>query len=152
MIPRALRIGLIHWLPVVLYCAFIFAQSRGPSPIRLGAFPHQDKVAHFVGYALLGGLLARAIRATWKEMDSGGVWRWATAVAGLYGLLDEIHQAFVPVRSADPLDFLADLLGAAAGAWLFLRWKRSAPARTSDRSPDRAPKRPPNAGGRAKPD
>jgi hypothetical protein len=148
MIPRALRIGLIHWLPVVLYCAFIFVQSRGPSPIRLGAFPPQDKAAHFVGYALLGGLLARAIRATWEEMDSGRVWRWATAVAGLYGLLDEIHQAFVPVRSADPLDFAADLLGGMVGSWLVLRWKRRAPARP----PDRVPQRPPNAGGRAKPD
>ena len=37
----------------------------------------------------------------------------------LYGISDEIHQAFVPMRSCDVFDALFDLLGAVLGAGLF---------------------------------
>jgi len=35
--------------------------------------------------------------------------------AAFYGMTDEIHQYFVPGRSADPWDWLADTVGANAG-------------------------------------
>ena len=40
----------------------------------------------------------------------------AVILAALYGLSDEIHQAFVPGRMADPWDWMADGFGAAIGA------------------------------------
>jgi VanZ family protein len=50
----------------------------------------------------------------------GGVMRGALllalSLASLYGATDEFHQSFVPGRSADVLDWLADTLGAALGA------------------------------------
>jgi len=54
----------------------------------------------------------------------------------LAGALDEAHQAFVPGRVADPLDWVLDLLGAAAGCAFFfllpraLRAPREAPPHT----------------------
>lgn len=33
-------------------------------------------------------------------------------IVSLYGLSDEIHQAFVPNRSCDALDLMADMAGA----------------------------------------
>ncbi|MGB5540538.1 MAG: VanZ family protein, partial [Gammaproteobacteria bacterium] len=47
---------------------------------------------------------------------------------GLYGVLDEIHQYFVPGRQADVLDVLADVSGGLLGAGLmFLLLRRYAP-------------------------
>lgn len=37
---------------------------------------------------------------------------YAIAITTAYGVLDEIHQYFVPGRKADPLDVLADFVGA----------------------------------------
>jgi VanZ family protein len=38
-----------------------------------------------------------------------------------YGISDELHQAFVPGRTADWQDVLADTVGAAAAIWLAWR-------------------------------
>ena len=50
----------------------------------------------------------------------------AVAISSLYGVTDEYHQLFVPGRSFDVLDMLADALGSvvgasAMGAWSILR-------------------------------
>ncbi|MBP8105542.1 MAG: VanZ family protein, partial [Nitrospira sp.] len=43
-----------------------------------------------------------------------------------YGLSDEIHQLFVPLRQGDPLDLVADSVGAALGAWTWRLMERRA--------------------------
>jgi VanZ family protein len=48
------------------------------------------------------------------------VWRQqaipsAILLASLYGVSDEVHQAFVPFRESSWLDWLADTVGAALG-------------------------------------
>jgi VanZ family protein len=46
------------------------------------------------------------------------VWRtavFAILVSVLWGLSDEIHQAFVPGRSSEVADFVADVVGSVAG-------------------------------------
>jgi VanZ family protein len=56
---------------------------------------------------------------------SGGEWARVTgrvvlvavALATAYGITDEVHQAFVPGRSPDPRDVVADAVGATAGAF-----------------------------------
>lgn len=56
------------------------------------------------------------------------LWWWAldgralpaAAIALAWGGLDEIHQAWVPGRDADPIDFAVDAAGIAV-AWLVLR-------------------------------
>jgi VanZ family protein len=50
----------------------------------------------------------------------------AIVFASIYGLSDEIHQAFVPSRIASGWDFLADFLGSIWGPvciWTFLAVK-----------------------------
>ena len=40
------------------------------------------------------------------------------AITASFGLLDEIHQHYVPGRTPDALDVAADLAGALIGIWL----------------------------------
>jgi VanZ family protein len=113
---------LIYWLPVVALCAFIFVQSAFPSPDVLPSWPFSDKFAHAGVYGLLAFLLGRAL-STVDRVQRNPVWLWAFAVvlSTLYGLSDEWHQSFVAARTADPADLLADAVGAAAGAWIWLK-------------------------------
>lgn len=71
-------------------------------------FPHDDKVAHGLLYAVLGGLLRIATGSLAATL----------ALAGAVGLADELLQSTVPGRSADPLDWVADVGGAFVGAML----------------------------------
>jgi VanZ like protein len=105
------------WGPVALQMALIFAASSIPN---LGSLPGgmSDKSGHSIGYAILGALLLRAFAGgrlqgiTWTR---GAV---AIVLATLYGMSDEFHQLFVPGRSADRYDVIADSVGAAIGVGL----------------------------------
>lgn len=73
-----------------------------------------DKIFHALVFAVLGGLLQRAVTAA----GSGTPWVLGGGIA--YGAFTEVAQAFVPGRAGDSLDLLADVLG------LFLGWALAA--------------------------
>jgi VanZ family protein len=102
-----------RWLPVLLWAAAIFALSSRSHLPRAPLFLGWDKLQHGLGYALGGVLLARALYPGRRSAVL------ALALGSLYGLSDEIHQSFVPLRSPDPRDWLADTLGVLAGIALF---------------------------------
>jgi VanZ family protein len=116
---------LIYWLPVVLYCLFIFIQSSLPSPVSTRGVPLGDKLLHLAGYALLGALFFRAFRASRPDGTLRTLWLLSALATAFYGASDELHQAFVPSRSGDLLDVAADaagaVLGAGAAAWIAAR-------------------------------
>lgn len=103
---------MIVWLPAIAQMAVIFAASSIPD---LGPMPGgiSDKSGHSIGYAILGALLLRALaRARWP----GVTWKTvllAIVIATVYAVSDELHQWFVPGRSPDVLDVVADMTGAA---------------------------------------
>ncbi len=109
-----------YQLPVILYCLALFIQSGQSVDASLPKIPHMDKLLHMGAYAVLGALVLRAFRG-----EKGIIIRrhipLSILLATLYGLSDEIHQSFVPVRQADPLDLLADFIGSTAGVLLFHR-------------------------------
>ena len=78
-------------------------------------FPLRDKGIHFVEYAILGWLCAGAALRTWADKPARYAAGVAIAVAVFWGLSDEIHQAFVPGRSSEVADFVADALGGVFG-------------------------------------
>lgn len=118
---------LFYWLPVVLYAVLVFIHSSGPSPLQVDLFSWADKPAHFFVYSILGILLLRAMGATLVNTSQGIVILCSILLVALYGATDELHQYFVPERSADIYDFLADTTGAAAG--IICYWKlTSSPA------------------------
>ncbi len=113
-----------YWLPVLVYCAAIFIQSSFPTTEKLPQWTHLDKILHVAAYALLGFLLFRAL-ATGRPGGNRNITLILSVLfAGLYGLSDEIHQSFIPGRSAEAADALADLVGGFLGAgcgWLRYR-------------------------------
>ena len=113
-----------YWLPVLVYCVAIFIQSSFPTTRQLPQWPHQDKILHLAAYALLGFLFFRAL-ATGRFAENRNLALILSILfASLYGLSDEIHQSFVPGRSAEAADALADLAGGFLGAgygWLRYR-------------------------------
>ena len=103
-----------HWGPAVaLMVAIFFASSRSDIPTLPGGLT--DHTGHFIGYALLGMLVLRAFaKARWSGVTSLGALT-AVAICSLYGITDEFHQSFVPGRTPDPIDWIADTLGAVVG-------------------------------------
>lgn len=100
---------MLRFLPAMLWAGLIFALShRQKLPDVPVSFPGLDKFLHAGVYGVLGVLLMFAMR--WP---TGRRRLLVIALCTLYGITDELHQVFVPGRSADPLDLLADAVGAA---------------------------------------
>ena len=115
----------------LLWMALIFAGSSIPGK-RLPSTHVWDKLAHATEYAILGALAYRALRAAGLSRERAVT----VAVAGcaLYGASDEWHQSFVPHRSVEAADALADTVGGAIGAALALLWERRSRRLTPSRA------------------
>lgn len=102
-----------------MYAALVFVVSVIPvaTPGPPGA--HLDKVAHLCEYLLLAWLLVHAVRSS--EGAARPLW-WAWIWATGYGALIELVQAFIPWRSAELGDAIANALGAAVGLWIARRF------------------------------
>ncbi len=119
---------LLHWAPMVVWGALRYSSS-GSSANTGPATPHMfmfllvpDSYSfdlaefrfHTGAFAVLAVLAYRvlAVHFRWRQ-------RWlvaaAAAMAAAYGVFDELHQAFVPGRTASSIDLGYDFLGAALG-------------------------------------
>lgn len=107
----------LPFLPAALYYGLIFFVSSRPLKLDV-SLPNFDKLAHGAAYGLLGFLLAfgffKLLRFSLKTKQGGVI---LTGV--ILGILDEIHQIFVPGRTPDPLDVAADAVGIVLGLILF---------------------------------
>ena len=147
------------WVPVVLWAACISWFSTGafsaqstnayidpvlrrffgelsPEAFRL-AHTIIRKSAHFIEYALLGVLMARALTPPGARVTRATVLRTIVYCA-LYASADELHQTFVPSRTGSPYDALLDSIGAIGGTALFTAARRSRGARAGPASASRA--------------
>ncbi len=106
------------WFPVWAYSAIIFYLSSLPGS-QVSGIPVWDKLLHGVAYGGLGVLYARAFSGTrvWPNLS---VWVLSVVCCYLYGLSDEFHQSFTPGRASGLDDALADFVGGAFGAGLYL--------------------------------
>ena len=102
------------------YSALIifFSAQSNLQPPDIG-FELSDKLMHFIEYFIFSMLWCCALlRSKPEGMIFGKTWRLFVACA-LFAASDEIHQAFVPGRQADILDFVADLCGISVGVFVF---------------------------------
>jgi VanZ family protein len=106
-----------RWLVVAADMAALFVASSRSALPELPGLP-SDKLLHGAAYAVLGGLIIwAATRGRWWRATARLVLAAALACV-IYGVTDELHQAFVPARTPSAGDLAADALGgfAAAGA------------------------------------
>lgn len=104
------------WLwPIAVAALVILASSR--SRVAGPEITNIDKVAHFSVFGLIATLVCRM---------RSPAWRWALtslAIASAFGVTDEWHQSYVPGRSPDVGDWIADTSGAALAIALYTGWR-----------------------------
>ena len=103
-------------LAALFWAGLIFYLSSQPSIEAPALFPGQDKLFHLIAFGILGFLTMGTLQASHAGYPTRRVWLVVLAVT-LYGILDEVHQYFVPGRNADIYDALADALDGLLGAW-----------------------------------
>lgn len=142
--PPAWAVVVQRWLPVLVWATFISwfstdafsARSTNsyidpvlrllfgeltPAGFRL-AHSVVRKSAHLTEYAVLGGLICRAMAPPGGRI-SRAVALGAVACCAAYAMLDEAHQALVPSRTGSGVDVLIDTTGALLGTLAFTRWR-----------------------------
>ncbi len=99
-----------YWTPVGIYAGIIWyfsSLSIVPQPPSIATI--SDKVKHILEFFLLAILLYRAIYHTVSVKYS---YLLTILLTSIYGVIDEIHQGFIPGRIFSSLDMLADAVGA----------------------------------------
>lgn len=120
MTSRSALRALSLWAPVLVYMAMIFfvsALPQAPLPSNIS-----DKSGHFAAYLLLGVLAVRAVAGGLPAHLTVRVALTALLITIGYGAFDEIHQRFVPGRSAELADVYADSAGGVAAVIVCLAW------------------------------
>lgn len=110
-----------YQLPFLLWLLLIFVLSAIPNVPSVKFPVSPDKVAHAGIYFVLCLLSRRAFfhqqKISWLRGHSVLL---ALALTVLYGVIDEIHQVYVPGRTPDVYDALADAFGGLMSAgWIW---------------------------------
>ena len=108
-----------YWFPVLFYCVIIFVQSSYPTVKKTYDLPHIDKLFHLVGYAILGILFFRGFKNSRFSNNFALIRTASILLTGMYGATDELHQHYVPHRTADIWDVFSDLLGGFLGVYIY---------------------------------
>jgi len=107
-----------YWFPVIVYMLAIFINSS-LSTVPQVEMPFFDKIMHLACYAVLGCLLMRAMFNYGYQLKGSRLVILAVLFGSLYGVTDEIHQMFVPGRTAEIMDVVSDSLGTAMGVGVY---------------------------------
>ncbi len=132
--------------PLLLWMVFIwFASTKQFSalntsqllrPLILWIFPNLSeprvaaihfvirKAGHFSEYAVMGLLAARAFSTSAKEFLRQHWWLVSFITLLAYALLDELHQSFVPERTASIYDSAIDVIGGITALFVYKLWRR----------------------------
>lgn len=133
-LPRFVK----YWMPVIVWMALIFIgstdvlsaehTSRFLVPILRWLDPQISwaalnaiqtiirKLGHVTEYAILAGLM-------WRALRGGMVWKSKTSIlfaivwiaCAVFAASDEFHQSFVPSRTSSFHDVMIDICGALIG-------------------------------------
>ncbi|MDO8964494.1 MAG: VanZ family protein [Coriobacteriia bacterium] len=107
--PRVHTFAALRFAPAAVWAGVIFAGSSIPGSRLPGGY---SVVGHLGEYAILGTLLVLALD---HESVTPRAAFTALLICGAYAVSDEYHQTFVPLRTADPLDWATDVIGSAVG-------------------------------------
>lgn len=101
----------LPWLPALIWAALIFCGSSIPGADIKPWLIFQDKVLHTLVYLILGILLLRAFYKATPSLSDQKKYLFSFILVLFYGITDELHQAFVPLRDPSFLDVCFDALG-----------------------------------------
>ena len=112
----------LRWPPALLWATAIFYLSSQSRPLgrRWPSLP--SALAHLFEFAVLAALLHRALAAEPRRRQRADA--PAFVLTALYAASDEVHQVFVPERTATPTEYGLDLLGALLGLSVRQWWVR----------------------------
>lgn len=106
------------YVPLIIYWIILFTATSLPAA-NLPSVAISDKIKHFGAFFGLSVLLSLTLLYQNKNLLFKNYFLAAALViSSIYGLLDEIHQSFVPGRNSEFLDWVADSLGAAVGVFV----------------------------------
>jgi VanZ family protein len=118
---------ILFFAPAALYYALIFFLSSRSYDIKIDVF-FLDKIIHLIEFAFLGLLLSFGYFMSLKSPL--GLKAGLTICSGiLLGSLDELHQYFIPRRSVQFFDVVADAIGILIGLLLYYYISRTAPGK-----------------------
>lgn len=101
-----------RFLPVTLVMGIIFFLSHQPGgSFSLPDIVNIDKVLHCLVYTALGLAALFALQPSWRQQHPVASGFGVVLFCLFYGITDEFHQSFVPGRSCDIFDVLADTTG-----------------------------------------
>ncbi|MCK5548682.1 MAG: VanZ family protein [Thermoplasmata archaeon] len=119
----------IYSILTTIYAVAIFVLSSMPSitvPQQFYDIPHPDKFSHTLLYFGLGVLLCHMLHNADNPKVSKRAVELSLLVGTVYGILDEVHQGFVPGRVASFWDAVFNFLGviiAVVAFSIWIRWK-----------------------------
>jgi len=106
------------YVPLIVYWLLLLIGTSLPTD-DLPSVAISDKFKHFGAFFGLSILLALTLHYQNKFLLLKKYFLAAALIiTSFYGLLDEIHQSFIPGRYNEFLDWVADSLGAIAGILL----------------------------------
>ncbi len=100
-------------LPVIsISLAIVLLSSQATFDLSVWEIVGFDKVAHISAYFAYGLCVQFAYFGLSGNPIKKKIILWTLIISALFGASDEIHQYFVPGRTCDIFDFLADMVGA----------------------------------------
>ncbi len=111
------------WLPVLVFMGLIFYASSTPGSDIPSLFPFQDAVFHLSVYLILAFFFSRALRNTYPNITVSRIILITVLFGVFYGMTDEFHQLFVPLRTCSGSDLFVDGMGSVIGSLIFTAGK-----------------------------
>lgn len=97
-----------------LWALVIFIAASVPLQPRVCAlFPYEDKLLHFLEFALLAALVYKAFRHSSEMRIAGMAASLTFLIVVPYGAALEVYQWSIPFRACSLFDFFANCAGSA---------------------------------------
>ena len=122
-----MRRNWIWILPLSVAVTIVWLSSRSTYPFGVSLPAPFDKVAHLAAFGTLAAFTEIAWRHTHPALPVVRRLLVILIAVAIFGASDELHQYFVPGRSCDIFDWMADSMGGALGLALTslpLLWQR----------------------------
>ncbi|GHT74832.1 hypothetical protein FACS1894124_5320 [Spirochaetia bacterium] len=114
------RLAVLKRFPAILIGAaiwFLSAQSILPQPKGILGF---DKLQHLAAYLVLAVTIGLWIPSAWRQKRRPLTLILTTLISSIYGIVDEVHQYYVPGRDCNVWDWIADTIGAIIGSVIIM--------------------------------